>query len=105
MIDGKFCVRKAFENVMREANESGTYKRQSAYRKENCIMVKGFSEKGARGSREVLDRQCVVDKQKQQQVQRQCASSSCNCEFCQRKRRELEYQKTVRLLNLMRRAR
>jgi len=33
------------------------------------------------------------------------STSPCNCEFCKRNRRELEYEKTVRLLNLMKGAR
>jgi hypothetical protein len=61
MIDGKFCVRKAFIDMQRmSSNSTDKNKRQSA-----------------------------------------SSSSPCNCEFCKRKRQETEYDKTVRLLNLM----
>jgi hypothetical protein len=49
-------------------------------------------------------RKAFIDIQRLSDYKRQSASS-CNCSFCTRKRqqqqKELEYQKTVRLLSLM----
>lgn len=59
MIDGKFCVRRAFIDIQR---------------------VSGYNHK------------------------RQCASSSCNCSFCQRKRLDTDRQLKERLANIEREA-
>jgi hypothetical protein len=96
-----YCVRKAFENIVREAASRGTYKRQAAYNKENCIKVERFNAPGAVGYREVLDGECLIKRES-------AGSGNNNRRIVDLKtgktRAEEEYEKTVRLLNLMKEA-
>jgi biotin synthase-like enzyme len=85
MIDGKFCVRKAFIDLQRVSS----YKKQCASSC-NCEFCRSQRQKRIQTGQQLRERLEAIDREakKNRQI---------------REQRQLEYDKTVRLLQLMNR--
>jgi hypothetical protein len=99
-----YDVKAAFLRMNREATRLGAFAAHAKYMQENCLKIVSFNEKGAAGYREVLDGECYLRREsagmKEDNNNRTNSRRIVDLKTG-KTRQEEEYEKTVRLLNLM----